>query len=145
MPNEAVEIHDSVLEVVSLLRSEAQLMFSHLYIHRSEGEPGIDAGSGWSQKGILHICDAIAEGAFHEFRLDLIGGQVQKGQQIIENSIPLPLQCQGSFELRLQAKGGEQTRVIFRGSGAEMELHSRTGIHRRAHTLTPKPLPRVSQ
>jgi hypothetical protein len=45
MPNRAIEIHDSILASVSIAQGRAELTFSSVYIHQSEGKPGIDAGT----------------------------------------------------------------------------------------------------
>ena len=122
MPNRAIEIHDSVLESVSLSQGEAQLHFSSVYIHKSEGVPGIDAGNGWVQKAILRIYDVQVKGAFSEFPVDLTTGQIQMGENILDNEIPVPLRHKGTFELRLQAMWQGQVVVSFTGSGAELQL-----------------------
>ena len=103
MPNRAIEIHDSILAHVSFSQDEAQLHFESVYIHQSEGVPGRDAGSGWVQKAILRIHDASVKGVFSEFPVDLSGGQIQIGQNLLDNVIPLPLHHEGVFELHLQA------------------------------------------
>ena len=84
MPNRAIEIHDSVLADVSFSQGEAQLHFSSVYIHQSEGVPGRDAGSGWVQKAVLRIYDARVKGAFSEFPVDLGDGQIQNGTKHLE-------------------------------------------------------------
>ena len=122
MPNRAIEIHDSILAAVSFSLGEAHLHFSSVYIHQSEGVPLRDAGSGWVQKAILRIHDARVEGAFSEFPVDLSDGQIQVGQSILDNEIPVPLHHQGAFELRLEAWRQEKEVVTFTGSGAELEL-----------------------
>ena len=122
MPNRAIEIHDSVLADVSFSQGEAQLHFSSVYIHQSEGVPLRDAGSGWVQKAVLRIHDASMEGAFSEFPVDLGDGQTRMGQNIFDNEIPVPLQHRGAFALRLQAMWHGQEVVSFAGSGAELEL-----------------------
>jgi len=122
MPNRFIEIHDSVLAAISVSQGEAQLHFSSVYIHQSEGEPGRDVGSGWVQKAILRISDARIDGAFSEFPVDLSTGQVRLGNNNLDNEIPVPLQHKGAFELRLQAKWQGQVTVSFTGSGAELEL-----------------------
>jgi hypothetical protein len=122
MPHRAIEIHDSVLGAVSFSQGEAQLHFSSVYIHQSEGIPGRDAGSGWVQKAVLRIHDARAEGAFSEFPVDLSDGQIRMGKNTLDNEIPVPLRHKGAFELRLQAMWQGQVTVSFTGSGAELEL-----------------------
>ena len=103
MPNRAIEIHDSVLAGVSFSQGEAQLHFSSVYVHQSEGVPGRDVGSGWVQKALLRIHDAMVEGAFSEFPVDLSDGQIQLGNKLLDNEIPVPLRHKGAFELRLRA------------------------------------------
>ena len=122
MPNRAIEIHDSILARVSISQGEAELHFSSVYIHQSEGVPGLDAGSGWVQKAILRIYDAEVKGAFSEFPVDLSGGQVQIGEDRLDNEIPIPLRHKGAFELRLEAMWQAPEVVSFKGSGADLEL-----------------------
>jgi hypothetical protein len=122
MPNRAIEIHDSVLAEISFSQGEAQLYFSSAYIHQSEGVPLRDAGSGWIQKAILRIHDARVEGIFSQFPLDLWDGQIQMGENILDNEIPVPLRHQGTFKLRLEAWPQEKEVVTFTGSSAELEL-----------------------
>jgi hypothetical protein len=122
MLNRAIEIHDSVLASVSFAQGEAQLHFSSVYIHQSEGVPLRDAGSGWVQKAVLRIHEAKMEGAFSEFPVDLSDGRIQLGQNILDNEIPVPLHHEGAFQLRLQAMWQAQKVVSFTGSGAELEL-----------------------
>ena len=122
MPNRAIEIHDSVLAGVSFSQGEARLHFLSVYIHQSEGVPGRDAGGGWVQEAVLRIHDARVEGALSEFPVDLSDGQIQMGNKIVDNEIPVPLHHKGTFELRLQAMWQEQGVVSFTGSGAELEL-----------------------
>jgi hypothetical protein len=122
MLNRSIEIHDSVLASVQLFEREVRLHFSSVYLHESEGVPGCDAGSGWVQKAMLRIREAKVEGAFSEFPVDLGGGQTHMGNKILQNEIPVPLDHQGEFELRLQAMWQEQVVVSFRGSGARLEL-----------------------
>ncbi len=115
MRNRAIEIHDSVLAAVSFSHGEAQLHFSSVYIHQSEGVPLRDAGSGWVQKAVLRIQDARVEGAFSEFPVDLSDGQIQMGQNILDNEIPVPLHHKGAFELRLKAMWQGQIVCFFQG------------------------------
>jgi len=42
--NQAIEIHDSTLDQITLESDVAVLHFPRVYIHSSEGRPGIDAG-----------------------------------------------------------------------------------------------------
>jgi hypothetical protein len=117
--NRAIEIHDSVLDALSLDNGDAVLHFSHLYIHESQGRAGSDPGSGWSQKGNLTISNAVIEGSFSKWPADLHGGQIAVDGTVYENIIPISLDVMGKIELRLQSWSD----VIFIiGKGAKLEL-----------------------
>ena len=120
--NRAIEIHDSVLDALSLENGDAVLHFSHLYIHETEGVPGVDAGTGWSQQGKLTIDDAMVDGSISELPRDLWDGHVAMGGTISDNMIPVPLDYVGRIELRLEAWGAVSEVVSFTGTGAKLEL-----------------------
>jgi hypothetical protein len=122
LKNRAIEIHDSVLDVLSLDNGDAVLHFFHLYIHETEGVPGIDAGTGWSQQGKLTIDDATVDGSISELPRDLWDGHVVMGGRISDNMIPIPLSYVGKVELRLEAWGAVSEVVSIRGRGAKLEL-----------------------
>jgi hypothetical protein len=117
--NRAIEIHDSVLDALSLDNGDAVLHFSHLYIHESEGVPGFDAGTGWSQEGNLTIRNAVVEGSFSEWPADLHKGQIAVDETVYENEIPISLNVQGKIELRLQSWSDV---ILIIGKGAKLEL-----------------------
>ena len=117
--NRAIEIHDSVLDALSLENGDAVLHFSHLYIHETEGVPGVDAGTGWSQEGNLTIRNAVVEGSFSEWPADLHKGQIAVDDTVYENEIPISLNVQGKIELRLQSWSDV---ILIIGKGAKLEL-----------------------
>lgn len=127
MPNRVIEIHDSVLSHISFFQNDAQLHFSALYIHESDGVPGIDGGRGWFQQAVLRIQDAKVDGVFTNFPVDLTNGRTRIGKDTLENEIPVPLHHKGEFELRLQPMWQEKGIVTFTGSGAELELLGEPG------------------
>ena|SRR5579871_766435 len=121
MPNRCIEIHDSILAGVSFSQGEARLHFASVYIHQSEGAPGRDAGTGWTQEAILRIDNATVEGSFFKFPVSLSDGNIQLGRQLFDNEVPVPLRHNGSIAVRLI--GGESGEIVsFTGSGAELEL-----------------------
>jgi hypothetical protein len=122
MVKRVIEIHDSVLERILLTDRSVQLHFSSVYIHPSDGRPGIDADSGWVQRAILHIDGPEVEGAFSEFPVDLADGQICLGEYRGDNEIPIPLHFKGAFTLRLDAMWRPHEVVTFRGSGAVLKL-----------------------
>ncbi len=117
--NRAIEIHDSVLDALSLDNGDAVLHFSHLYIHESEGVPGIDVGTGWSQEGRLTISNVVIEGSFSAWPAHLHEGQITVDDTVYENEIPTSLNVVGKIELQLKS-WSEIISIV--GMGAKLEL-----------------------
>src|ERR1700690_810720 len=100
--NRAIEIHDSVLDSLCMEESQAVLCFSHVYIHQTEGKPGVDAGTGWSQQAIIRIYNAVIGSSFTEWPRDLQDGYLKLNGEVSDNMIPIPLDHEGHIELRLE-------------------------------------------
>ncbi len=120
MQNRAIEIHDSILDSISVSDGRAVLHFPKAYIHQSTGTPGRDVGSGCVQEVLLLIDNAVVEGSFSEFPRDLLDGHIKIGAIVSRNMIPIPLHHEGSVELRLESWDDEV--ILITGSSAELEL-----------------------
>ena len=116
---QAIEIHDSTLGSVSSRVNDVLLNFTKVYIHRSEGTPGIDAGSGWVQKACLCIADATITQSLSALPVELLNGHVKCGEVIIK-MIPLPFDCSGPVEVRLETWNDGVLHVM--GKSARLEL-----------------------
>jgi len=127
MPNRCIEIHDCVLDRVSISGSVGELYFSSVYIHQSEGRPGIDQGIGWFQAAALRVYDVLCPNELPEFPVDIGDGQSILGQLVLDNEIPLPLNFRGRFELRLVLIGHLNDVLLFVGSGADLTLVGEPG------------------
>jgi len=99
--------------------SQAVLCFSHVYIHQSEGKPGVDAGTGWSQAAIIRIDNAVIGSSFAEWPCDLSGGCLKLDGAVSRNMIPIPLDQDGAVELRLE---GWNEVVLVSGTHIRLEL-----------------------
>ena len=120
--NRAIEIRDSVLERVVVSEGRAELYFSKVFVHQSEGEPLYDAGTVWVQRAILRIGDVKITSAFSEFPVDLDGGETRIGRETLKNQIPVPLHQAGTFEIRLRSVWEPRNVVSFEGDAAELDL-----------------------
>lgn len=126
MQNRVIEIHDSAVDRIALEDGAAVIHFPSVYIHQSDGRPGIDAGTMWVQEAILRISQAEIEGAF-VVAWDVWGGDMvylydgalRMGDVRLDDEIPIPLQFKGDAELLIESCG-ESIRV--RGKGAVLEL-----------------------
>jgi len=120
--NRAIEIHDSVLERVLVSQGQAELHFSRVFVHQSEGEPLHDAGRVWVQKAILRVCDVNITSAFSEFPVDLDGGETRIGRETLENRIPVALHQAETFEIRSRSVCEPRNVVSFEGRAGELDL-----------------------
>ena len=51
--NTVIEIHDSRVTEISNRNGTVIVHFQPTYLHKSEGRPGLDAGTGWVQEARL--------------------------------------------------------------------------------------------
>jgi hypothetical protein len=118
MPNRVIEIHDSVLESLSLTADEIHLHFSSVCIHQSDGDPGLDAGSVWLQRALIRIAHPQVLGTFSKFPVRLSEGRISLAMGSFANEIPIPLRFEGAVALTLEAFEF----VTIKGDGATLEL-----------------------
>ena len=117
--NREIEIHDATLGSLTLEQGHVVLHFSTVYIHESEGAPGIDAGSGWVQEAFLRVGSAVVAGSFSELPVDMWNGYIKLDGAVFDNTIPIPLDHQGAVELHFEGRGGT---ISITGASAKLEL-----------------------
>src|SRR5690606_33839184 len=118
--NAAIELHDSVLERLEPRPAALEIHFSHAYLHRSPGEPGVDPGTGWSQRAILAIRSGTVDGALPPLPADVADGRLRVPGTVHENCIPVPFEHGGAVELTLELSTGHVITVA--GSKAALQL-----------------------
>ncbi len=126
MQNRCIELHDSELDAIAFEGADVILHFPHLYIHASDGRPGWDRGTGWSQEAFLRIGRAHVQGKFSEESRAAYDGVhcLSSGHLTIDgnqsqNIIPIPLNVRGTVELSLEC-WGDTVRVS--GDSITLEL-----------------------
>jgi hypothetical protein len=117
MPNRAIEFHDSTFDGVRQQGNDLTLRFSAAYIHESNGEPGVDAGSGWVQEALLHVEGGSIASEIRELPCDLWNGNLRLGGQLFE-MIPIPLDYDGQVEISLEQDGS----MRITGTRVRLEL-----------------------
>jgi hypothetical protein len=113
-----MEIHDSRLIAVQQEGGAVILHFNAAYVHASEGRPGVDKGTGWSQELKIFIESGVIEGAIPELPCDLTDGQLKFGGNVFSNIIPIPFDQRGETELLLEANWNS----IFKIKGIGCQL-----------------------
>lgn len=99
--NIAIELHDSIVAGIAKHSGEVVVHFLPAYLHKSEGRPGIDPGTGWVQEARLIFADALTGGAFPGLPCTVMEGELAVGAERYENEVPVPLVVIARTELRL--------------------------------------------
>ncbi len=115
---EAVEIHDSRLVGVSRVGRDLVLHLAPAYVHRSEGRPGVDPGTGWLVDLDLMVLEVVVESLPSNYPVNLADGDFRAGERRWDNLIPLPLDVAGAVSL--DAIAAESEPLVVRGSGARI-------------------------
>jgi hypothetical protein len=133
MPSQAIEIHDSAIDRITMEGGSALIHFPSVCIHRSIGTLFEDAGTVWTQEALLRITGAQVEGAFTAATqvwggdiIYLYGGALRIGEVISNNLIPLPLEVIADVELTIESCGET---VCVHGTSARLELIGEAQLH----------------
>jgi len=93
-----LEFHDSSVGQVISIGATVKLVLSSAYLHKSEGRPGFDAGTGWRQAGAIEFGAAsvvevgdIGDGWIIDGSLELASGEVLRG-------LPVPFDIPGKLK-----------------------------------------------
>ncbi len=121
MLNSGIELHDSEIAAITQRAGDVVIHFCAAYIHKSEGSPGWDAGSGWIQAAELMFREAVLPVVTTELPADIGNGELSLGEQTLSNWVPIPLDYVGQAGLTFMfGSTGEQFRV--EGSGVTLQL-----------------------
>lgn len=118
--NTVIEIHDSRVVGITNRDDAVIVHFQSAYLHKSEGRPGLDPGTGWVQEARLIFAEATTSGDFPDWPCGLIDGELIAGGERHYNLIPVPFETAMPVELRLTFDSVHVVTVI--GPGAKLEL-----------------------
>ena len=118
--NSIIELHDSTVAEFATLDGAVIVHFLPAYLHKSEGRPGVDSGTGWVQEARLIFADASASGISPELPCDAIDGELVVGEERHDNEIPVPLEVTAPAQLRLIFDSIHT--VTVKGRGVRLEL-----------------------
>jgi hypothetical protein len=118
--NTVIEIHDSTVTEMVSRDGTVIVHFQPVYLHKSEGLPGVDAGTGWVQEARLIFADAAASGVYPEWPCDVMDGELIVDGERYPNLIPAPFETSTFTVLRLAFDSSHALTVT--GRGARLEL-----------------------
>ena len=111
----ALEFHDS--DVVELRKADATLhmIFEPAYVHRSEGRPGVDSGSGF-----LQPAEIVFSGAQHTEKDGPCAGAIAEGLISVsgkkyDSVLPLPFNATGKITAEFTFESGAVLSVTATG------------------------------
>jgi len=114
-----IELHDSRVADIVTRDGTVTVHFATAYLHKSEGRPGCDAGTGWTQPARLVFEDGSLSGSF-PLPCDVADGELILDGERYDNHIPVPLASGAFAELRLVFTSIDT--AIVRGRGVRLEL-----------------------
>jgi hypothetical protein len=112
--NSTIEIHDSRVAEINECDGTVIVHFQPAYLHKSEGRPAFDSGTGWVQEARLIFSEASITGDFPEWPCDIMDGEIIVGDDRHDNLIPVPLEVAKRTELRLICDSVHTVRVVGR-------------------------------
>ena len=97
----ALEFHDSELAALEIGDESVTLRFAPAYVHRSQGTPGVDRGTGWSQDATVSLKKARLTGILRLGLPSLADGEAALGDQRCAGLLPAPLSYVGPVTMLL--------------------------------------------
>jgi hypothetical protein len=110
MENRLIELHDSKVEEIRIVKKNILLTFSEAYIHKSKGRPGYDPGSGWTQRIQLEFIKASLDGVIRELPDRISDGELEVGK-IKDGGIPVPFESKETVRLSLIFQSGNEIQI----------------------------------
>jgi len=117
--NSAIDFHDSDISQIQETGRCVFVEFAPAYVHKSEGRPGIDTGTGWLQDARLTLTGASVSGNRPLLPESLWDGSLQVGGQKHNNVFPTPIPAVGPVVLNLVFASGHE--VVVSGEAVELE------------------------
>ena len=99
--NTTIELHDSIVAEITEPDGEVVVHFAPAYLHKSEGRPGVDAGTGWVQEARLIFAKASIGGSVPDLPCAVMDGELIVGAEQHDNQVTVPLAMVAHTELRL--------------------------------------------
>ena len=103
---------------VSDANGDVVVKFEPGYVHKSDGAPGRDPGTGWLQTVEVRVFDGALDAHLAGLPSGVSDGWVVVGDDRHDNIIPLPFDFRGPVHLCLRLESGAQLSVHGNGIAA---------------------------
>lgn len=121
MGGSVIQLQGSQLEAVQTNEGIISVRFAPARVVKSEGVPGVDASTLWTQAATMAFQDGELEGEFLSFPAILTGGKITINRLSYVDMIPIPLDSAGFLRLLLTFVEARRELAIV-GSSASLEL-----------------------
>jgi hypothetical protein len=117
MQNKLIELHDSKVQEIRVVEKDLLLIFSEAYIHQTEGRPGFDKGTVWTQSIELNFHKASLDGKVSGIPGSISDGSFEVGHKQVDG-ITIPFKSKESVRLTVVFQSGNEIQI----SGERMDL-----------------------
>ena len=121
MGGSVIQLQGSQLEAVQTNEGIISVRFAPARVVKSEGVPGVDASTLWTQAATMAFQDGELEGEFPSFPAILTGWKITVNRLSYVDMIPIPLDSAGFLRLLLTFVGAQRELAIV-GISASLEL-----------------------
>jgi hypothetical protein len=116
----ALELHDSTVVEVTRRGGTVVVEFRPASLHKSEGRPGVDAGTCWVQDARLIFTEASITGVLADLPCNVMDGDLAVDAGVQENVISVPVDSAGPCTLRLALDDVHVVTIV--GRSVRLEL-----------------------
>lgn len=92
MTNRLIEPHDTTVHSVATTEGNVIIEMS-AYVHASEGRPGVDEGTGWTQPFRFTVFEGRVVRQYDGDRLWILDGTLTVGGEVLDNEMPTAMEA----------------------------------------------------
>jgi len=131
--NSALELHDSKVVTIRMSGGALHVVFESAYVHRSAGQPGTDAGSGYAQPAEMVFSDAQYSESAGPCTGAISDGEISTEGAKFENVVPLPFSASGTCRPQLRSLQAACSKLPERASHAFQQARRASWRHMTAN------------
>ena len=121
MGGSVVQLAESIISSVMRDERDVVVKFSPAFVIRSEGVPGVDASTRWTQGVTLRFGNGETEGEVPELPAAIVAGRIAINNVSYLDMIPMPLESAGRITLELELVG-DGVKLALTGETVKLEL-----------------------
>lgn len=121
MGGSVIQLRDSEIDALDTDERGVSIRFAPAFVVKSEGVPGVDASTLWTQAAVLTFEDGEIEGDLPPLPGRLAGGKITVNRLSYVDMIPTPLDSAGFIRLALNFVEAQREIAVV-GTSVSLEL-----------------------